>query len=78
MLETSPSVEKPPSLENPASHEISPSFEEPQSLEEPQLPNEPTGTNDRKRRFSETGLEAEVEILGDPIGDGVLGEDVEA
>lgn len=63
--EESPSIEKPPSLENPTSHEITPSFEE--------LPPK----NEKKRRFSATGLEADIEVLEELVGRGIFAEDAE-
>lgn len=73
-VKSSPSVEELPLLEHPTSHDISPSFEEPQSLERPQLPEEPSNKNEKKRRFSATGLEAEIEVIRDSFGGGILAE----
>lgn len=71
-IETTPSIQDLPSLEHSASREQSRSFEEPQSFEQPQP------TNTKKRRFSATGLEADVEILDGSVSGGVLVKDVEA
>lgn len=83
LFEPSPSIKDLPSLDHSASREVSRSFEEPQSLdqlqpfEQPQFFEQPQPTYTKKRRFSATGLEADVEILDDSIGRGVLAEDVE-
>ena len=62
-----PPIPKPPSLNNPIQPNPSPSFEklEPRSPKnhQTQPPPEPQNPNERKRRFSETGLEAEREVL---------------
>ena len=66
LLEESSLVDEPPSLESSALQDDSPVVEEPQS------PAEPPQVNLKKRRFSETGLEDDVEALGDLAGAGVV------
>ena len=76
--EPSPSNEEVPSLESPGLQEDSPVIEEPQQLVEFQQLDEPPPTNTKKRRFSETGLEDDVKILGDSAEGGLLvAEDAE-
>ena len=75
VVTSSPSAEEPPPLEDTTSHEVSPSIKEPQTLKESQMPKEPSSEMNKKRRFSETGLEAEVEIRESPVGGGHLAED---
>lgn len=77
VIPASPSAEEPPPLEDAMSHEVTPSMKGPKTLEEPQLPEEPTNKMNKKRHFSETGLEAEIEIKGDPVSGGYLAEDQE-
>ena len=62
VFEESSPVDEPPSLESPALQEDSPTIEEPKSLAEPPQ------TNRKKRRFSATGIEDDVEALGDSAG----------
>ena len=83
VVRSSPLAEDPPPLEDATLHEVSPSIKEPktlegpQKLEGPQLPEEPSSEMNKKRRFSETGLGAEVEVIGDGVGGGCLVEDAE-
>ncbi len=65
------SVEEPPSLEPPMVHEDSPTTEKPQLLDEP-----PT-IGSKKRRFSATGLEDDIEIVGDSAGGKLIPEDAD-
>ena len=74
----SPSIDMPPSLvEDPTSHEMFPSFEEPRSPNEPQPPEEPWTVNGKKRRFSATGLEADVEVVDGLVDGEALAQDAE-
>lgn len=77
VIEVAPPSEELPPLEEPPSHEISPSFEEPRSLEQHPVPEKSTTTNNKKRRFSETGQEGEIGFMDDCVGGGVLAEDAE-
>ena len=65
-LERSSSIKEPPSLESPAMQEDSPINEEPQSF------GEPPPTNRTKRRYSEAGLEDDMEALGASAGGSVF------
>lgn len=80
LLEKSPSlkelglvkaVETSPPIEPPIAHDTSPSFEEPPT---PKGPPPPTN---KKRRFSATGFEDDVEILDEFDGNGLLAEDAD-
>ena len=69
-VETPSSAKDLPSLDHSASREIS-SFEEPQSSEQLRP------TNMKKRRFSATGLEANVQVLNGSVGCGGFFHDTE-
>lgn len=79
--DVSPSIQEPqtteehPLLEYSSPHDVTLSIKEPQTLEALQVREETSGTLDKKRHFSETGLEAEAEITGNSVGGGCLAED---
>lgn len=77
-IETSLSVEEPQSFEEPHILEAPQLPEQPQSLEEPKILEEPPNANNKKRRFSATGLEAAVKVLNGSIGGRVFVEGAEA
>ena len=67
----SPAVDKSSTLEQPALQDISPTAEDLQSLKRPHSLSEPLPPDNKKRRFSATGLEENVEVLGHLAGSGI-------